>query len=281
MSIWVLLLLSPLPAGSFSSPPPPQRTSTPLQSTPRSNRSNRSNPYGSVSPGSIPSPTPTGWNAPLPPPGADRSTLERYVNQMESILFADSGGRRTLTANQVNDIQDRIQQTEDRIRTLLGYDAGGLQTRVRRRRGVNQESATATNRENLGQGDHRTTTTTRTTTTVRHGQRPVSRRSSESVSIPLSNSSTRSDRSNRSRQSSRQSGTGRKKKKNDDVAKFISFLKKQKRTYGHLSRRKSLSGRGKSMDKSIEDYMRKQMEEEGKRHIGHMSEEIPRGAGKK
>jgi len=99
-----------------------------------------------------------------------------------------------LTNDQVQFLQDEIDKIEEQIDKIEEQLAelyeqqsrpGDRQRKTERRRGSTQESVTGTMRENLGKGDHRTTTTTRTTTTVRKGRRPIVQRNSQSVSAPL------------------------------------------------------------------------------------------------
>lgn len=147
-----------------------------------------------------------------------RERLEREIERVEETLFGEN-----LSHGQTTRLQARLTRLEEelaRINDTTSHPDDRIRQSVRRR-GSQQEVASATTRQDLGQGDHRTTTTTRTTTTVRKGRRPIVERQSNSVSAPLPSSS-----------SSSSSSRGRGKKKG--INALIEHLRK---TYKRRQRR--------------------------------------------
>jgi len=136
-----------------------------------------------------------------------RRQLETTIQRVERELFDTS-----LPYARVQRLQQKLTEMEERLAEMNNNRSSPAQRRREtvRRRGSEQNVTSATSRESLGRGDHRTTTTTRTTTTVRKGRRPITRRNSRSVSSPLSSSAS----------STPQRGQG-------DINQLIGHLKKK------------------------------------------------------
>ena len=218
--IGIPTVLSPIPPTPSPAPPPPpppptERVppGTPTPSTPGQSPVPPPTPTGRVPPGtpspqpdtaSIPS-APSGSPTPPPTPrGRPRDTsyssaasvedyrrqLEQDVEALEHELYSPNQSQ---SFDTVQSLQEQLAEQEQKLATLTKTKSSPANRRRKsvRRRGSQQEAVSATLREDLGKGDHRTTTTTRTITTVRKGRKPVVKRSSHSVSAPLSDSSSR------------------------------------------------------------------------------------------
>ncbi|KAK3724232.1 hypothetical protein QZH41_002381 [Actinostola sp. cb2023] len=91
-----------------------------------------------------------------------RRQLETTIQRVERELYDTS-----LPYARVQRLQQKLTETEERLAEMNNNRSSPAQRRREtvRRRGSEQNVTSATSRETLGRGDHRTTTTTRTTTT--------------------------------------------------------------------------------------------------------------------
>ena len=164
------------------STPPVQTPPTPAieefpshQDSSKSLDSLSSNPSGSPTP----PPTPTGRLR-----DDYRRQLEKDVEALEHALYSPD---QSDSFSRVRDLQEQLTQKEDELEAITNASSApsNRSRQSVRRRGSQQEVVSATMREPLGKGNHRTTTTTRTTTTVRKGRKAIVKRTSHSVSAPL------------------------------------------------------------------------------------------------
>ena len=111
-----------------------------------------------------------------------KARLERGVDHIEQMVY-----RGKIPEDRKRELQALLTDYEDQLHEINRQRSRpALRRQSVKKRGRSRQSYEAsTSREDLGQGDHRTTTTTRTTTTVRKGKRPITERSSHSSSIPL------------------------------------------------------------------------------------------------
>jgi hypothetical protein len=121
-----------------------------------------------------------------------KTRLEAEIDKIERELF-----RGKATEARKRELQARLAEYEDQLHEINRRKSRPAQRRqgVKKRGRSQQTYDAATLREDLGQGDHRTTTTTRTTTTVRKGKRPITERSSQSTSMPLDDTDDTDDSS--------------------------------------------------------------------------------------
>ena len=210
-------------ATSTPSPPPTPSTPPELSRTP-SRPQSPSHPKGkSPATGPAPFKYPRGQQ-PIAQkqPRRRRPSTDATTTKVRLITEVDRIDRQlqtqTLPASRVRALQQRLANLEDELAALnTDQSSDGASTDTVRRRGNQQSVTTATSRERLGTGDHRTTTTTRTVTTVRKGQRPVVRRNSRSISTDLSSSSSDSSRRRRP-----QRGRGQ-----DKISQLIAHLRRK------------------------------------------------------
>ncbi|XP_028516990.1 protein enabled homolog [Exaiptasia diaphana] len=230
-----------LSSGPSTPRPPPLPSSPPPSSPPLPPSSPPSTPRRRPRTTTNPTRAPYKPRTMTPPPfslssssssssnGSDEAErLEREIEKLENRLYTGKNSFREVVR-----IQDKITRLEEQL-ARLNQSTSRPSDRLRRsvrRRGSDQEVVSATTRQNLGAGDHRTTTTTRTTTTVRKGRKPVVERSSRSVSAPLSSSPAGSpSRNSRSSSSSRNSRGSGKKQKTSINALIEHMRKKYKRS---------------------------------------------------